>query len=96
MNKFNFHFENIKFSKSQPYTLNFIGCCTNSNGREVSIKYTGADISNESSIIIDQNILKKLRKELIKSFGYGPFDIKASRKKLKDKGSYSIDSECND
>lgn len=93
MHDFSFHFEKISFSQKHPYTLYFIGSCTHSNGREVKIKYTGAEISNESSVAITSDILEQLRKELNKDFGYGIFDIKDARKRLKEKSSYYFDFE---
>lgn len=91
MHDFAFHFRTISFSKKHPCTLNFKGDCTHSNGREVTIRYTGVEISNESSVVIPSDILEQLYKELKNDFGYGPFDIKDAREKLKAKSSYYFD-----
>ncbi|WP_339836722.1 hypothetical protein [Paenibacillus sp. FSL R7-0272] len=96
MADFAFHFEKIDFKKNKPNTLYFRGSCTNSNGREVTIKYTGADILNESSVAIPEGTLMQLKDELNNDYDYGPFDIKNARKALKEKGSYYFNFGSNE
>jgi hypothetical protein len=91
MHDFAFHFEKIGYSKKHLSTLNFKGSCTHSNGREVIIKYTGPDISNESTVAIPSDILGQLHTELKTVFGNGPFDIQDARKTLNTKNSYYFD-----
>ncbi len=88
MYDFSFYFESISFSKKHPYTLIFKGFCTNANGRQVIIKYTGAEIFNDSSVVIPEDILEQLHDELRENFNYGPFDAKVAKVKLKEKNSF--------
>lgn len=88
MHDFAFHFSNFILEKKHPYTLIFEGDCTNSNRRVVKIRYTGADISNDSSVAIPSEVLDILKEQLNKQFGYGMFNKKEVEKSFKDKSSY--------
>lgn len=83
ISKFIFFLEKISYSSKTPYTLMFIGECSNSNGRVLKLKYTGADLSNETGISIPSTVLESLKEQLNEKFGYGPFDSKSARSILK-------------
>ena len=66
-----FSFTEFDFQKKHPYTVFFIGSCTQMNG-EVCIEYTGAEAKSKSSI--PDEWLDDLKEKLNEDYGYGPFD----------------------
>ncbi len=91
MHDFSVIINSVKFTKKHPYTLVFIGTCSHSNDREFTLRYTGSELFNESSVAIPTDILEQLREALREDFGHGIFDIKEARKQLKAKHAYYFD-----
>lgn len=91
MHDFSVILNSVKFNKKHPYTLEFTGTCSHSNDREFTLRYTGSELINESSVAIPTDILEQLHEELQKDFGHGMFDIKKARKQRKEKHAYYFD-----
>lgn len=82
-----FHFTDFDFQNNHPYTIIFIGTCTQMNN-EVQIKYTGADVETNSAI--PQSWLDDLRKKLNKDYGYGLFNEREIRRIFKEHHDYTF------
>ncbi|NOW86765.1 hypothetical protein B0H39_004646 [Clostridium beijerinckii] len=90
MADFAIHLNNVKFKPKSKYTLLFEGDCTNSDLRTLRLSYSGADLNNDSSIVIPEELFKQLKDEFNNDFGYGPFDLKQIKSQLNKKNSYYL------
>lgn len=82
-----FSFTEFDFQKKHPYTVFFIGSCTQMNG-EVCIEYTGAEAKSKSSI--PDEWLDDLKEKLNEDYGYGPFDRDKLEKTFKEHHRYAF------
>lgn len=90
MADFAIHLNKVKFKPKSKYTLIFEGDCTNSDLRTLKLSYSGADLVNDSSIVIPEDLLKQLKDEFNNDFGYGPFNLKYIKSQLNIKASYYL------
>ncbi|MDU6543061.1 hypothetical protein [Clostridium sp.] len=90
MADFAIYLHKVKFKPKSKYTLIFEGSCTNADLRTLRLSYSGADLVNDSSIVIPEDLLEQLKDEFNNDFGYGPFTLKDVKSQLKSKDSYYL------
>jgi hypothetical protein len=77
------HFYEIKKKPKSAYTLYIKGEVSFGGKINMSLEYTGADLIDQSNAEIPKNILRLLKEDLNDYFGYGPFDAKKLKGKIK-------------